>query len=106
MAQEPIAAVVVKRLVLGRDLDIRDTTVNITGTPRKVMLINGMLPGPVLHWREGYIVTLPVPTCALRLARGWSGNEPPPDAHALNVQPDECIERVVIRCVTSSTVVV
>ena len=42
------------------DLDIRPTAVNITGRWRTGMLINGSLPGPVLHWREGDTVTLRV----------------------------------------------
>ena len=42
------------------DLDIRSTAVNITGRWRTGMLINGSLPGPVLHWREGDTVTVRV----------------------------------------------
>jgi CopA family copper-resistance protein len=42
------------------DLVIEPTMVNITGTPCMAMLINGMLPGPVLHWREGQMVTMRV----------------------------------------------
>ena len=35
------------------DLFIGQTPVNITGTPRTAMTINGSLPGPLLRWREG-----------------------------------------------------
>ena len=42
------------------DLEIRPAAVNITGRWRTGMLINGSLPGPVLHWREGNTVTLRV----------------------------------------------
>jgi CopA family copper-resistance protein len=42
------------------DLAIEPTWVNITGTPCMAMLINGMLPGPVLRWREGQTVTMRV----------------------------------------------
>ncbi|MBX6419472.1 MAG: copper resistance system multicopper oxidase [Nevskia sp.] len=42
------------------DLAIEPTAVNITGTPRIATLVNGLLPGPVLRWREGDAVTLRV----------------------------------------------
>lgn len=42
------------------DLFIGETPVNITGTPRTAMTINGSLPGPLLRWREGETVTLRV----------------------------------------------
>ncbi len=42
------------------DLALEPTPVNITGTPRVATLINGLLPGPVLHWREGDTVTMRV----------------------------------------------
>ena len=42
------------------DLFIGQTPVNITGTPRTAMTINGSLPGPLLRWREGETVTLRV----------------------------------------------
>ncbi len=42
------------------NLDLVRTPVNITGKPRMAMLINGSLPGPVLHWREGDTVTMHV----------------------------------------------
>ncbi|ASZ12740.1 multicopper oxidase domain-containing protein [Chitinophaga pendula] len=35
------------------DLYISDTTVNYTGKVRHAMAINGQIPGPVLHFREG-----------------------------------------------------
>ena len=42
------------------DLDIGVTTVNITGRRRPATTVNGMLPGPVLHWREGDALTIRV----------------------------------------------
>ncbi len=44
------------------DLFIGETPVNITGSPRTAMTINGSLPGPLLRWREGETVTLRVKT--------------------------------------------
>jgi CopA family copper-resistance protein len=42
------------------DLRINTTGVNITGRSRTALTINGSLPGPTLHWREGDTVTLRV----------------------------------------------
>jgi FtsP/CotA-like multicopper oxidase with cupredoxin domain len=42
------------------DLTIANTPINITGTERIATTINGTLPGPTLHWREGDTVTLRV----------------------------------------------
>ncbi len=42
------------------DLAIEPTPVNITGTPRIATLVNGLIPGPLLRWREGDTVTLRV----------------------------------------------
>jgi CopA family copper-resistance protein len=42
------------------DLAIEPTAVNITGTPRIATLVNGLLPGPLLRWREGQTVTMRV----------------------------------------------
>ena len=42
------------------DLTIAETRVNFTGTPRVATTINGSLPGPTLHMREGDTVTLRV----------------------------------------------
>lgn len=42
------------------DLFIGEIPVNITGAARTAMTINGSLPGPILRWREGDIVTLRV----------------------------------------------
>ncbi|MFC6300204.1 copper resistance system multicopper oxidase [Pseudomonas sp. CCM 7893] len=42
------------------DLFIGQTPVNITGTVRTALTINGGLPGPLLRWREGDTVTLRV----------------------------------------------
>jgi CopA family copper-resistance protein len=46
----------------GADFDLRIGTgaVNFTGKSRVAHLINGSLPGPLLHWREGDTVTLRV----------------------------------------------
>ncbi len=40
------------------DLTIAETKVNITGQERLATTINGTIPGPTLHWREGDTVTL------------------------------------------------
>jgi CopA family copper-resistance protein len=42
------------------DLTIAHTHVNITGTDKHATTINGTVPGPTLHWREGDTVTLRV----------------------------------------------
>jgi CopA family copper-resistance protein len=42
------------------DLTIEPAIVNVTGNPRIATLVNGLLPGPVLRWREGDTVTLRV----------------------------------------------
>jgi CopA family copper-resistance protein len=42
------------------DLTIEPTAVNITGRPALATLINGLLPGPLLRWREGDLLTLRV----------------------------------------------
>ncbi|MDH4583085.1 copper resistance system multicopper oxidase [Pseudomonas sp. BN415] len=42
------------------DLYIGETPVNITGSARMAMAINGTIPGPILRWREGDTVTLRV----------------------------------------------
>ncbi|UUY07465.1 copper resistance system multicopper oxidase [Pseudomonas sp. J452] len=42
------------------DLFIGETPVNITGAARTAKTINGLLPGPILRWREGDTVTLRV----------------------------------------------
>ncbi|NWA10141.1 copper resistance system multicopper oxidase [Pseudomonas gingeri] len=42
------------------DLFIEEAPVNITGSPRTALTINGSLPGPLLRWREGDTVTLRV----------------------------------------------
>ncbi|BBU43113.1 copper resistance system multicopper oxidase [Pseudomonas monteilii] len=42
------------------DLYIGELPVNITGTRRTAMAINGSIPGPTLRWREGDTVTLRV----------------------------------------------
>jgi CopA family copper-resistance protein len=42
------------------DLTIAETVVNFTGTSRIATTINGTVPGPTLHWKEGDTVTLRV----------------------------------------------
>ena len=42
------------------DLAIDATPVNLTGSPRPAVTVNGSLPAPVLRWREGDTVTLRV----------------------------------------------
>ncbi len=42
------------------ELFIGETPVNLTGSPRTALTINGSLPGPLLRWREGDTVTLRV----------------------------------------------
>jgi len=42
------------------DLSLDRTSVNKTGTPSWANAINGGVPGPVLRWREGDVVTLKV----------------------------------------------
>ncbi len=41
-------------------LDIARKTVNVTGTPVKKITVNGDIPGPTLHFREGEDVTIRV----------------------------------------------
>ena len=42
------------------DLRIGETEVNLTGSARTALTINGSLPGPLLRWREGDTITLNV----------------------------------------------
>jgi CopA family copper-resistance protein len=42
------------------DLTIGNAVVNITGKERLATTINGSIPGPTLHWREGDTITLRV----------------------------------------------
>lgn len=42
------------------DLAIEEVAVNYTGKTRVATAINGSIPGPELHWREGDIVTIAV----------------------------------------------
>ena len=39
-------------------LDINRIAVNITGTPTKKIMVNGTIPGPILHFTEGENVTI------------------------------------------------
>ncbi|MBX3697087.1 MAG: copper resistance system multicopper oxidase [Dokdonella sp.] len=42
------------------DLDIGETPVNFSGAGRMATTVNGTVPAPILHWREGDTVTLRV----------------------------------------------
>ena len=42
------------------DLSIGETVMNFTGSPKTALAINGSIPGPLLRWRQGDIVTLRV----------------------------------------------
>jgi CopA family copper-resistance protein len=64
------------RVLGGTDfaLEIGETTANYTGVVRPATAINGSIPGPVLRWREGSVVTLRV-TNRLRVPTSlhWHG---------------------------------
>jgi len=55
-------------------LEIAETPVNFTGAARHATTVNGLLPGPLLRWREGTTVTLRV-TNRLRTSSSihWHG---------------------------------
>jgi FtsP/CotA-like multicopper oxidase with cupredoxin domain len=42
------------------NLVIARTPINITGRPATAITINGQLPGPTLHWREGERIVIHV----------------------------------------------
>src|SRR5258705_8156743 len=42
------------------NLRIAETPINITGASRTALTVNGSVPAPTLHWREGDTVTLRV----------------------------------------------
>ncbi|MGH9219567.1 MAG: multicopper oxidase domain-containing protein, partial [Vicinamibacterales bacterium] len=42
------------------DLSIGETVMNFTGSPKTALAINGSIPGPLLRWRQGDLVTLRV----------------------------------------------
>ena len=42
------------------DLDIGETLMNFTGSPRPALTVNGSVPSPILRWREGDTITLRV----------------------------------------------
>ncbi|CAM5220168.1 Copper resistance protein A [Castellaniella defragrans] len=42
------------------NLEIGESPVNFTGTPRMATTVNGSLPAPILRWREGDTITLHV----------------------------------------------
>jgi CopA family copper-resistance protein len=55
-------------------LELAETPVNFTGAARHATTVNGLLPGPLLRWREGTTVTLRV-TNRLRTSSSihWHG---------------------------------
>ena len=62
------------------DLTIGDTPVNVTGSRSSATLVNQMLPGPVLHWRQGDTVTLRVRnTLSVPTSIHWHGIRSPAD---------------------------
>jgi CopA family copper-resistance protein len=58
----PASAAVNAPLLSGTEfaLEIGPVPVNVTGQPRTAIGINGMIPAPILHWREGDTVTVAV----------------------------------------------
>ncbi len=44
------------------NLEIGESPVNFTGSPRMATTVNGSLPAPTLRWREGDTVTIRVRT--------------------------------------------
>ncbi|MCC6164364.1 MAG: copper resistance system multicopper oxidase [Acidobacteria bacterium] len=42
------------------DLEIGESSVDFTGRARTAITVNGSLPAPLLHWREGDVVTMRV----------------------------------------------
>ena len=62
------------------DLTIGRAQVNVTGRPASATLVNQLLPGPVLRWRQGDTVTLNV-TNRLRVPTSihWHGIRAPAD---------------------------
>ena len=40
------------------DLRIEDTPMNVTGSPRMAVTVNGAMPAPTLRWRDGHTVTV------------------------------------------------
>jgi len=42
------------------DLVVEQTPVNFTGRPSVATAVNGLVPGPILRWREGDTVTISV----------------------------------------------
>ena len=62
------------------DLTVGDAPVNVTGSRTSATLVNQMLPGPVLHWRQGDTVTLRVRnTLAVPTSIHWHGIRSPAD---------------------------
>jgi CopA family copper-resistance protein len=62
------------------DLQIDAMPVNLTGETRSAVVVNGSLPGPLLRWRQGDIVTLRVRnTLRERTSIHWHGMILPAD---------------------------
>jgi CopA family copper-resistance protein len=56
------------------DLRIGETPMNFTGSPRTAITVNGSIPAPTLHWKEGDTVTLRVAnTLAEDASIHWHG---------------------------------
>ena len=56
------------------DLRIGDTPMNVTGNPRTAITVNGSIPAPTLHWKEGDTVTCRVAnTLAEDASIHWHG---------------------------------
>ncbi len=62
------------------DLTIGDAPVNVTGSRASATLVNQVLPGPVLRWRQGDTVTLRVRnTLSVPTSVHWHGIRSPAD---------------------------
>jgi CopA family copper-resistance protein len=62
------------------DLELTNVPVNFTGKRRSATVVNGLLPGPILRWKEGDTVTLRVHNKLGELAAvHWHGVIVPPE---------------------------
>ncbi len=74
--------VVAPSVLRGTDfqLEIGERLVNFTGLTRRATVVNGQLPAPLLHWREGDTVTLRVTNrLAVPTSIHWHGMVLPAD---------------------------
>ncbi len=61
-------------------LDIEPREINVTGARRAATLVNGLLPGPILRWREGDLTTIHVANhLAVPTSIHWHGVIVPAD---------------------------